>query len=119
VSRPPVGPGLVPAQEVGFSKNLRAIQLLARDLLTRVPGERIPTAIQYQQMTGAGSGTVQKALALASVGAPTAVLPLPTSPELMGLATALREEFKRELLDHDSLASLQAKVVAQEVLPFY
>jgi hypothetical protein len=125
VSRSHVGPGLVPAQEVGFSKNLLAIQLLARDLLTRVPGERIPTAIQYQQLTGVGSGTVQKALrtlqsvgavqlrsrghvgtfvediglarlwALASVGAPTAVLPLPTSPELMGLATALREEFKR------------------------
>jgi hypothetical protein len=102
-----------------------AIQLLARDLLTRVPGERIPTALQYQQLTGVGSGTVQKALrtlesvgavklrsrghvgtfvvdiglarlwALGSVGAPTAVLPLPTSPELMGLATALREEFKR------------------------
>jgi hypothetical protein len=115
----------VSPDDVGLSKALLAIQLLARDLLTRVPGERIPTALQYQDLTGVGSGTVQKALrtlqsigavklhprghtgtflvdvavaqlwSLASIGAPTAVLPLATSPELMGLATALREEFKR------------------------
>ncbi|WP_170231132.1 YhfZ family protein [Pseudonocardia kunmingensis] len=115
----------VSPDDVGLSKTLIAVQLLARDLLTRVPGERIPTALQYQQLIGVGSGTVQKALrtlqsigavklhprghtgtflvdvaiaqlwSFASIGAPTAVLPLATSPELMGLATALREEFKR------------------------
>lgn len=111
--------------DVGVSKNRQAVQALALDLLTRAPDERIPTAAQYQQLTGVGSGTVQKALrtlqsvgavqlrprghsgtyivdmalpqlwSLAGIGAPTAVLPLATSPELMGLATALREEFKR------------------------
>jgi hypothetical protein len=116
---------IVLAQDVGLSRNVRAIQVLSRDLLTRAPGERIPTAVQYQQLTGVGSGTVQKALrtlqgvgavrlqprghtgtylvdvdlsqlwAVAALGAPTAVLPLATSPELMGLAMALRTEFKR------------------------
>lgn len=101
------------------------VQLVARDLLSRGPGNRIPTALQYQQLTGVGSGTVQKALrtlqstgsvslrsrghagtilvqmdlpklwALAALGAPTAVLPVPTSPELMGLARALRLELRR------------------------
>lgn len=108
-----------------MSKNLMAVQLVAKDLLTRAQGERIPTALQYQQLTGVGSGTVQKALrilqstgavslrsrghagtllvradlpklwALAVLGAPTAVLPVPTSPELMGLARALRLELRR------------------------
>jgi hypothetical protein len=116
---------LVLAQDVGLSRNVRAIQVLSRDLLNRSPGERIPTAVQYQQLIGVGSGTVQKALrtlqgvgavrlkprghtgtflvdanlsqlwAVAALGAPTAVLPLATSPELMGLAMALRTEFKR------------------------
>jgi hypothetical protein len=111
--------------EVGGSRNLVALQLVARDLLTRVRGERIPTAVQYQQLTGVGSGTVQKALralestgavqlrsrghvgtflervdlpklwAMAALGAPTAVLPVPTSPELMGFARALRLELRR------------------------
>jgi hypothetical protein len=111
--------------EVAVSKNLMAVQLVARDLLSRVQGERIPTALQYQQLTGVGSGTVQKALqtlqssgaaslrsrghagtllvrvdlprlwALAALGAPTAVLPVPTSPELMGLARGLRLELRR------------------------
>ncbi len=40
--------------ELGVSKNLLAIQLVSRDLLTRVQGERIPTALQYQQLTGVG-----------------------------------------------------------------
>jgi hypothetical protein len=117
--------GIGSPAEVGMSKNLMAVQLVARDLLTRMQGERIPTALQYQQLTGVGSGTVQKALrtlqgtgavslrsrghagtllvrmdlpklwALAALGAPTAVLPVPTSPELMGLARALRLELKR------------------------
>jgi hypothetical protein len=118
-------PAVVGPQDVALSRNIRAIQLLARDLLSRAPGERIPTAVQYQKLTGVGSGTVQKALrtlqgvgavalqarghtgtyltdvdrsqlwAVAALGAPTAVLPLATSPELMGLAMALRAEFKR------------------------
>lgn len=121
----PLSGSNAPPMEVGLSKNLVAIQLVARDLLTRVQGERIPTALQYQQLIGVGSGTVQKALrtlqvtgavslrsrghvgttlvsvdlpklwALAALGAPTAVLPVPTSPELMGLARALRFEFRR------------------------
>ena len=116
---------VAPPTELGVSKNLLAIQLVSRDLLTRVQGERIPTALQYQHLTGVGSGTVQKALrtlqsvgavdlqsrghtgtyllnvelpklwAMAAIGAPTAVLPIPTSPELMGLARALRLEFRR------------------------
>ena len=101
------------------------VQLVARDLLTRGPGDRIPTALQYQQLTGVGSGTVQKALrtlqstgavslrsrghagtiliqtdlpklwALAALGAPPAVLPVPMSPEQMGLARGLRLELRR------------------------
>lgn len=101
------------------------VQLVARDLLTRGPGDRIPTALHYQQLTGVGSGTVQKALrtlqstgavslrsrghagtiliqtdlpklwALAALGAPTAVLPVPMSPEQMGLARGLRLELRR------------------------
>lgn len=101
------------------------VQLVARDLLTCGQGDRIPTALQYQQLTGVGSGTVQKALrtlqstgavslrsrghagtilvqtdlpklwALAALGAPTAVLPVPMSPEQMGLARGLRLELRR------------------------
>lgn len=113
------------SHSVGLSKNLHAVRVLARDMLARAPGERLPTAAQYQQLTGVGSGTVQKALRtlqrigavklrprgqagtfvvdmalqqlwpLAGNGPPTAVLPLASSAELMGLATALRQEFKR------------------------
>jgi hypothetical protein len=119
--------------ELGGSKNLRVIQLVARDLLIRVEGERIPTALHYQRLTGAGSGTVQKALrtlqsagavtlqsrghtgtylmevdlpklwALATIGAPTAVLPVPSSLELMGLARALRMELRRLGIPYQAL----------------
>src|SRR5580693_5139500 len=121
----PLPSGLGSPADVGVSRNLMTVQLVARDLLTRGPGDRIPTALQYQHLTGVGSGTVQKALrtlqstgavslrsrghagtilvqtdlpklwALAALGAPTAVLPVPTSPELMGLARGLRLELRR------------------------
>jgi len=121
----PLPSGLGSPADVGVSRNLMTVQLVARDLLTRGSGDRIPTALQYQHLTGVGSGTVQKALrtlqstgavslrsrghagtilvqtdlpklwALAALGAPTAVLPVPTSPELMGLARGLRLELRR------------------------
>jgi hypothetical protein len=121
----PLPSGLSSPADVGLSRNLMTVQLMAKDLLTRREGDRIPTALQYQQLTGVGSGTVQKALrtlqstgavrlrsrghagtilvqtdlpklwALAALGAPTAVLPVPTSPELMALARALRLELRR------------------------
>jgi hypothetical protein len=129
----PLPQGIGSPADMGVSRNLIAVQLLAKDLLTRVQGERVPTALQYQQLTGVGSGTVQKALrtlqssgavslrarghagtllvrmnlpklwALAALGAPTGVLPIPTSPELMGLAQALRLELRRLGIPYQAL----------------
>ena len=66
----PLPSGLGSPADVGVSRNLMTVQLVARDLLTRGPGDRIPTALQYQHLTGVGSGTVQKALrTLQSTGA--------------------------------------------------
>jgi YhfZ C-terminal domain/Helix-turn-helix domain len=131
----PLPGGIGSPAEVGMSKNLMAVQLVARDLLTRVQGERIPTALQYQQLTGVGSGTVQKALrtlqgvgavslrsrghagtlllrmdlpklwALAALGAPTAVLPVPVFPEMVGFARALRLELKRLGIPYQAIYS--------------
>jgi hypothetical protein len=107
------------------SKNALASQRIATDLLGRAPGERLPTALQYQEQLGVGSGTVQKALreladlgavrtqarghqgtyvvelrvdrlwAIAGLGPMTGVMPLPNSAEWAGLATGLRSEFGR------------------------
>jgi len=107
------------------SSNQRATQLLARDVLCRDLGERLPTLLQYQEQLEVGSGTVQKALrvlegagaasfsshghqgtfvsgrhlgrlwAIAGLGAVTAAMPLPNSPEGSGLAAGLRKEFDR------------------------
>jgi hypothetical protein len=109
--------------EMAFSKNQRAVQLLARDLLCRDVGARLPTSLQYQELLGVGSGTVQKGLrvlesvggvglrarghqgtflvareigrlwAIAGLGAVTGAMPLPDSPEGSGLAAGLRAEF--------------------------
>lgn len=52
------------------AKNLTASQQIAPDLLGRDVGERLPTALRYQESLEVGSGTVQKALRdLESVGA--------------------------------------------------
>ncbi len=51
-------------------KNLQVLQLLARDLLCRHAGERLPTSRDYQARFGAGSGTVSKCIrTLEEIGA--------------------------------------------------
>lgn len=107
------------------SKNALACQRIAADLLGRSAGERLPTALKYQELFGVGSGTVQRALkelasvgavrtrarghqgtyivelrvdklwAIAGLGPVTGVMPLPNSTEWAGLATGLRSEFGR------------------------
>jgi hypothetical protein len=109
--------------DVPLSSNQRAVQMLARDILGRVVGDRLPTSLQWQEQLGVGSGTVQKALsvlesagavtfrarghqgrfiikrhvgrlwAIAGLGHVSGALPLPDSPEGSGLATGLREQF--------------------------
>jgi hypothetical protein len=102
-----------------------ASQRIASDLLVRNVGERLPTALRYQELLEVGSGTVQKALrdlenvgavqtqarghqgtfilelrmdklwAIAGLGSVTGVMPLPNSTEWAGLATGLRSEFEK------------------------
>lgn len=109
--------------DISFSKNQRTVQLLARDVLQREVGERLPTSLQYQEILGVGSGTVQKGLrvlesagaiklrargaqgtfllerrvgplwAIAGLGHVTGTAPLPDSGESAGLASGLRNEF--------------------------
>lgn len=111
--------------DLSLSSNQRAAQLLARDLICRDIGERLPTLLQHQERWGVGSGTVQKALrvlegsgaarfvshghqgtflgarhlgrlwAIAGLGVVSGAMPLPDSPEGAGLAAGLREEFDR------------------------
>jgi hypothetical protein len=115
--------------DVVFSKNHRATQLLAGDLLCRNLDERLPTYIEYQELLGFGSGTVQKAMrtlesvgavrtrargrqgtfiidrsfgrlwAIAGLGLLTGTMPLPDSSEGLGLATGLREQFDKLEMD--------------------
>jgi hypothetical protein len=98
---------------------------LARDLLTREPGERIPTVAEYQDRLGIGSGTVQARLrtlsavgavrtrahghrgtvlvwrnlselwSLARNGPVTGIMPLPEALEPVSLAAVLRRGFQR------------------------
>lgn len=114
--------GLV--QNPALSLESRSLELLARDLLARQPGERIPTVAQYQERLGIGSGTVQARLrTLESIGAIAlrarghqgtflerrnlselwshsrlgpvrGVLPLPEAFEPVSLAAVLREELQ-------------------------
>jgi hypothetical protein len=109
--------------EIAYSRNQVAVRLLARDILCREVGERLPTALQYQELIEVGSGTVQKALrvlqsagavalrarghqgtfiverhvgplwAIAGLGAAIGVLPLTDCTEGWGLAAGLREQF--------------------------
>jgi hypothetical protein len=102
-----------------------ASQRIASDLLGRSVGERLPTALRYQELLEVGSGTVQKALrdlenvgavqtqarghqgtyilelcmdklwAIAGLEPVTGVMPLPNSAEWAGLATGLRSEFEK------------------------
>jgi hypothetical protein len=52
------------------SSNQRAVQGIARDLVSRPVGDRLDTSLRYQQQLGVGAGTVQKAIRLLeSVGA--------------------------------------------------
>lgn len=97
--------------------------MLARDILGRIVGDRLPTSLQWQELLGVGSGTVQKAMrvlegadavtfrarghqgrfivkrhvgrlwAIGGLGHVTGALPLPESPEGSGLATGLRDQF--------------------------
>jgi hypothetical protein len=110
-------------RDFAFSKNQVTVQLLARDIVCREIGERMPTSIQYQELIEVGSGTVQKGLrvlenagavslrarghqgtfivdrqvgplwAIAGLGAVTGVLPLTDCTEGWGLAAGLREQF--------------------------
>jgi len=111
-------------QDAALSYNARALELLARDLIARVPGERLPTVAQYQERLGIGSGTVQARLRMLSgVGAirlqahghrgtilverdlselwslsrmapVRGVLPLPEGFEPVTLAAILRQQFE-------------------------
>lgn len=111
-------------QNLALSLETRSLELIARDLLVRQPGDRIPTVAQYQERFGIGSGTVQARLrALESIGAialrarghqgtflegrnlselwshsrqgpARGVLPLPEAFEPVGLAAVLREQFQ-------------------------
>jgi hypothetical protein len=109
--------------DLAFSKNQRTVELLARDILVRDVGDRLPISTQYQELLEVGSGTVQKGLrvlesvgavtlrarghrgtfiidrhvgqlwAIAGLGPVTGALPLPNSPEASGLAAGLRQQF--------------------------
>jgi Helix-turn-helix domain/YhfZ C-terminal domain len=98
---------------------------IARDLLLRQPGDRIPTVLEYQDRLGIGSGTVQARLralvgigaielrarghqgtilvdrnlsdlwTLAHLGPISGVLPLPEALEPASLAAVLRRAFQR------------------------
>ena len=111
------------ALDVALSSNQRAVQMLSRDVLGRVVGDRLPTSLQWQELLGVGSGTVQKGLrvlesagavtlrarghqgtfivtrhvgrlwAIGGLGHVTGALPLPDSPEGSGLAAGLRAQF--------------------------
>lgn len=110
-------------QDIAYSRNQIAVRLLARDIVCREVGQRLPTALQYQELIEVGSGTVQKALrvlqnagavalrarghqgtfivernvgplwAIAGLGAAIGVLPLTDCTEGWGLAAGLREQF--------------------------
>lgn len=118
-----MGVKLISREEPSLTSNQRAIQLLARDVLCRDVGDRLPTSLQYREQFGVGTGTVHKALrilgdagaaafttrghqgtfvarrhvgrlwAMGELGPVTAAMPLPDSPEGSGLAAGLRDEF--------------------------
>lgn len=101
------------------------LALIARDLLVRQLGDRLPTVGQYQERLGVGSGTVQSRLAIltdsgavslearghqgtrlltldlsrlwsfAQLGPIRGILPLPEAFEPVGLAVLLRRTFEQ------------------------
>ena len=111
-------------QSAAFSDEETVLVSIARDLVVRKPGERIPTVAEYQDRFGVGSETIQSRLrALAAVGAirvqarghrgtvlvsrslpslwslarmapVTGILPLPEALEPVSLAAALRRAFQ-------------------------
>lgn len=111
-------------QNAALSVEARSLELIARDLLSRQPGERLPTVAQYQERLGIGSGTVQARLrTLVSIGAIAlrarghqgtflvernlaelwshgrlgpvrGLLPLPEAFEPVSLAAVIREQFQ-------------------------
>jgi hypothetical protein len=112
-------------QNLAFSDESSTLAAIARDLLVRQPGDRIPTVAEYQERLGVGSGTVQSRLrTLAAIGAihvqarghqgtvlvsrslpdlwslarngpVSGILPLPEAPEPVSLAAVLRRAFQR------------------------
>lgn len=112
-------------QNPAFSEESSSLAAIARDLLMRRPGDRIPTVAEYQERLGVGSGTVQSRLrTLATIGAirvrprghrgtvlvsrslpelwslaqngpVSGILPLPEALEPVSLAAVLRRAFQR------------------------
>jgi hypothetical protein len=110
-------------QESAYLAVPGSLETLARDLIGRRPGERLPTVLQYQELLGVGSGTVQARLrilesaaairlehrghqgtyllerdlselwSLGRLGPLRGVLPLPEALEPVALAVTLRREF--------------------------
>lgn len=111
-------------QNPAYSLETLSLELIARDLLLRKPGERIPTIAEYQARFGVGSGTVQARLrtlqsigairlrprghrgtileqrlfselwSLSRMGPARGILPLPEAFEPVALAAVLRREFQ-------------------------
>jgi YhfZ C-terminal domain/Helix-turn-helix domain len=112
-------------QRAPLAGEISLLAALARDLIGRQPGERIPTVIEYQEQLGIGSGTVQARLrtlesigaielrarghrgtvlvgrnlanlwTLGQVGPISGVLPLPEAFEPVSLAATLRRAFQQ------------------------
>lgn len=103
----------------------RTVQTIAEDLLGRKVGDKVRTAVEYQQLSGVGSGTVQRALStIEASGAVTLsrhghrgteilrahpgllwtfagrsqvriAVPIPGAVDVFGLSKGLRAEFDR------------------------
>jgi hypothetical protein len=112
-------------QNAAFSDERSSLAAIARDLLVRRPGDRIPTVVEYQERLGIGSGTVQARLRtlvtmgaigvlprghqgtilvsrnlpelwhLGQLGPISGILPLPEAIEPVSLAAVLRRAFQR------------------------
>ena len=111
-------------QHSALSGNRDSIESLALELLTHLPGERLPTVLQYQEQLGIGSGTVQARMRvledagiirlrarghqgtylvernlgelwnLCRLGALRGVLPIPEALEPTCLAVVIRRQFE-------------------------
>jgi hypothetical protein len=112
-------------ERAAVARGLSPLAALARDLVGRQPGDRIPTVLEYQELLGIGSGTVQARLrtletigaielrarghrgtilvdhnladlwSLGQLGPISGVLPLPEAFEPVSLAATLRRAFQR------------------------